>query len=113
MMGSSHNHYDHLDWNSILEIERLFKPVFICGLGLGDWFLSIAQIPDKTRVLELDWWQETILPKPQMKLKVQFVPVQHWSKRNAWGDEFKSLWGGFAVTSVASGVKFFFNGDTG
>ena len=45
------------------------------------------------------------------RLKLQFVPVQHWSKRRAFGDERRTLWGAFSVE--VDGFKFFFNGDTG
>ncbi len=105
---TSHNHYDHLDWQSIVDLETYHKPIYICGLKLGEWFRDTAGVQAE-RVKELDWWQSVSLFKDTISF--QFVPVQHWSKRRPWGDERKTLWGGFAVATDK--FKFFFNGDTG
>ena len=105
---TSHDHYDHLDWDSAKNLEKLHKPVFACGLELGSWFVDVLCAP-KDRVVEMDWWERRELLDGQVKL--QFLPVQHWSKRQAFGDERRTLWGGFAVE--IDGFKFFFNGDTG
>ena len=104
----SHDHYDHLDWNSILALERNFKPIYACGLELGAWFTDKVGVPTD-RVVEFDWWQ--IKSFFDDKCQVQFVPVQHWSKRRIINDDCRSLWGGFSV--AVDGMKFFFNGDTG
>lgn len=104
----SHDHYDHLDWESILSIESNFKPIFACGLELGSWFVREAGI-SPARVVEFDWWQTQFFFND--KCQVQFLPVQHWSKRRIINDECRTLWGGFSVQ--VDGMKFFFNGDTG
>lgn len=104
----SHNHYDHLDYDSVMEIESRYHPVFVGGIGLAKWFIDTAGIaPD--RVIEMDWWEEKTLFNDRLSL--QFLPTQHWSKRHIWGDERESLWGAFAVKNQFA--KFFFNGDTG
>ncbi len=108
LLITSHNHYDHLDYRSAKDIEKLHKPLFACGLGLGSWFHQNLSV-DRERVLEFDWWQQKSLFDGRLKLK--FVPVQHWSKRSVFRDERRSLWGGFIVE--VEGFKFFFNGDTG
>lgn len=104
----SHDHYDHLDWDSILALEKRFKPIYACGLELGAWFIDEVRVP-ADRVIEFDWWQTKGFFED--KCQVQFVPVQHWSKRKVLNDDCRSLWGGFSVT--VDGLKFFFNGDTG
>jgi L-ascorbate metabolism protein UlaG (beta-lactamase superfamily) len=104
----SHDHYDHLDYASICELERLHQPVFMCGLELGTWFTRYIAVPAE-RVVEMDWWEERRVCND--RLVVTFLPVQHWSKRRAIGDERRSLWGGFAVSG--GDLQFFFNGDTG
>lgn len=111
----SHNHYDHLDYASIIEIEKNFKPIYICGLGLGDWFTTNTKCILRDRIIELDWWQSTNILND--KLTIQFVPVQHWSKRGVM-DDLRSLWGGYCISSSKAKGKpdvgrFFFNGDTG
>ena len=108
MVLISHDHYDHLDWDSILALESQFKPIYACGLELGSWFIREAGVsPD--RVVEFDWWQTRSFFNDNCH--VQFVPVQHWSKRRLFNDECRSLWGGFSVQ--VDGLRFFFNGDTG
>lgn len=104
----SHDHYDHLDWHSILELEKLFKPIYVCGLELGSWFSREIGV-SSDRIVELDWWENKSFFDG--KCRVQFLPVQHWSKRWVFNDVCRSLWGGFGVE--IGGLKFFFNGDTG
>lgn len=105
---TSHDHYDHLDYQSAVELEQRFQPVFACGLELGQWFQDYASVA-KERVIEMDWWEKRTLFDG--KIDVEFVPVQHWSKRQAIGDDCRTLWGGFTIK--AGSFKFFFNGDTG
>jgi len=112
----SHDHYDHIDTDSIVELEKIHRPHFVCGLGLAQYFRGVLPSDAHSRIVELDWWQEIDLfpDDKEGPLKVRFVPVQHWSKRWLWGDELKSLWGGYYITGPAEvGERFFFNGDTG
>lgn len=109
MVLISHDHYDHLDWNSIKALESRFKPIYACGLELGSWFTEYVGVPSE-RVIEFDWWQEKSFFE-NGACRVQFVPVQHWSKRRIFNDTCRTLWGGFSVE--IDGKKFFFNGDTG
>lgn len=108
IVATSHDHYDHLDWQSVVDLEQYHRPIYVCGLNLGAWFRKTAGI-ESERVIELDWWGEINLLDDSVT--IQFVPVQHWSKRYAFGDERRSLWGGFAIS--CNNFKFFFNGDTG
>jgi L-ascorbate metabolism protein UlaG (beta-lactamase superfamily) len=108
LVVTSHDHYDHLDWYTADELETLHKPIFACGLELGSWFRENLKVKND-RIIELDWWEEKVLFNGQ--LKIRFLPVQHWSKRKAIGDERRTLWGGFSIEF--EGFKFFFNGDTG
>lgn len=108
MVLISHDHYDHLDLDSIVALEAHSKPIYACGLELGSWFIKEAGIPSE-RVVEFDWWQGRSFFGDACRIK--FVPVQHWSKRRIFNDTCRSLWGGFSVE--IGGMKFFFNGDTG
>ena len=107
----SHNHYDHLDRDSVQQLNRQAggAPLFMVPLGVKAW-MADAGI---SNVRELDWWQQTSVPG----LDIHFVPAQHWSARGL-GDRFQTLWGGWMVQSAAipSGstpFTFFFAGDTG
>jgi N-acyl-phosphatidylethanolamine-hydrolysing phospholipase D len=100
----SHNHYDHLDQASVRKLAEQpgGSPRFFVPLGLKAWFARRG-IED---VVELDWWQQARF----QGLTLDFVPVQHWSKRTL-SDENQSLWGGWVVRHPE--LSFFFAGDTG
>lgn len=99
----SHNHYDHLDLPSCRALSRQpgGAPLFVVPLGLKAWF----EARGVTRVVDLDWWQETRLGDVDIAL----VPARHWSARGLT-DRMKTLWGGFAV--FAADCQLFFAGDT-
>ena len=100
----SHDHYDHLDVASITALARQpgGSPRFFVRLGTKAWFAALGI----TNVVELDWWQNIEF----MGIDVNFVPVQHWSKRTLT-DENQRLWGGWVVRHP--GFSFYFTGDAG
>ncbi len=120
----SHNHYDHLDRASVLELDRRAKgaTLFLVPLGLKPWM----QAQGITHVVELDWWEGVaVLRGADGQVKHQpaaaamsapgavdfhLTPVQHWSARGI-GDRRKSLWGGWAV--FAQDFHWYYSGDTG
>lgn len=100
----SHNHYDHLDVDSVQQLHarsggtlRFFVP-----LGLKPWFARLGI----DNVTELDWWEHAKLGGVRFTL----TPAQHWSARGLF-DRYRTLWGGWAIQ--ASDFSFFFAGDTG
>jgi L-ascorbate metabolism protein UlaG (beta-lactamase superfamily) len=105
----SHNHYDHLDRNSVLALNAQpgGAPLFLVPLGLQQWMHEQGI----RNVQELDWWQGLAFHG----LDLHFLPVQHWSARGTH-DRFDTLWGGWRVATDAQNKKpfsFFFAGDTG
>ena len=100
----SHNHYDHLDDDSVqtLAAQPGGSPLFVVPLGLKDWLAERAI----TNAVELDWWQSTRVGA----VEVFLTPAQHWSSRSL-GDRMETLWGSFAV--FAPGFHLFYSGDTG
>jgi L-ascorbate metabolism protein UlaG (beta-lactamase superfamily) len=99
----SHNHYDHLDRETVrrLASQTPGSPRFFVPLGLKAWFAGEG-IDDVT---ELDWWEEADFKG----LKFTLTPVQHWSSRTPW-DRDNTLWGGWIIEQPA--FRFFFAGDT-
>lgn len=97
----SHNHYDHLDIETLKTLSKKFDPLFFVPLG-DKKLLESAGIK---KVKELDWYQaENVNGVP-----VQFLPSQHWSAR--WlNDKNESLWGGYMI---GKDFKVYFAGDTG
>ncbi|KAB8342786.1 hypothetical protein FH972_022384 [Carpinus fangiana] len=51
----SHNHYDHLDYDTIMAVRaKSTHTHFVCPLGNKAWFIGSGIPAD--RVSELDWW---------------------------------------------------------
>lgn len=99
----SHDHYDHLDMNSI-KFFRDKSTEFLVPLGVGSHITSWGI--EESRITEMDWWQSTI------KQGVEFVatPSQHFSGRGL-SDANKTLWASWVLRNEAHNV--FFSGDTG
>ena len=79
----SHNHYDHLDLNSVRALNKRFGKNlrWYVPLGLKAWMSD----RDCDNVVELDWWQEDAIPEIP-GVKVAFVPAHHWTKRTPFND---------------------------
>lgn len=99
----SHNHYDHLDLNSLVALDQRDRPKFFVALG-NRALLADAGIAD---VVELDWWQKFELPNGSV---VTLTPSQHWSARGVF-DRSENLWGSYVIE--ASDLRVYFAGDTG
>jgi L-ascorbate metabolism protein UlaG (beta-lactamase superfamily) len=100
----SHDHYDHLDYASILELVKLPVP-FITSLGVGA-HLEAWGVP-ADRITELDWWESAELPRG---VSVTAAPSQHFSGRGV-GSRNSTLWSSLVVKGPRRSV--FFSGDTG
>lgn len=99
----SHDHYDHLDYGSILKlkgkVEKFYTPLGI-GMHLEKWGVQ------KERIVELDWWEEAKLDS----LIFRCTPSQHASGRkfNAMSN---TLWSSWIIKS--NNMNLFFSGDGG
>jgi N-acyl-phosphatidylethanolamine-hydrolysing phospholipase D len=100
----SHNHYDHLDLDSVrkLSTHEGGRTLFLVPLGLKAWFTDTGI----ANVEEYAWWNG----RPVGALRFTLVPVQHWSKRTLF-DTNRSLWGGWVVEGA--GLKVIHTGDLG
>jgi L-ascorbate metabolism protein UlaG (beta-lactamase superfamily) len=101
----SHDHYDHLDYPTILELARLDVP-FYTSLGVGA-HLEAWGVPAE-RIVELDWWES--VPLPRGDLSITAAPSQHFSGRGP-GMRNSTLWSSFVLSGPHH--KVFFSGDTG
>jgi len=113
----SHNHYDHLDRDTVLALNAQpgGPPLFVVPLGVDLWM----QQEGITHVQRMDWGDRHIMTPTTGNhqggaLTVEFVPVQHWSSRTPW-DRNATLWGGYVVSAPVNGqpYRLFFAGDTG
>ncbi|BBT14871.1 hypothetical protein WP8S17C03_09200 [Metapseudomonas otitidis] len=100
----SHNHYDHLDLDTLRSLaERFPLARVVTGLGNG----PLIRETGFARVDEIDWWQALPLGDG---LTLNGVPVQHWSARTR-SDTNRTLWLGFVLESPDGPLLF--PGDTG
>lgn len=98
----SHNHYDHLDRDTIMQLNKQFNPQYVVPLGM-------KQIMKKfgcEKIVVLDWWDSF-----QFKdLLLKATPSNHFSSRGI-NDRNTSLWCGYLIQSDLK--KIYFTGDTG
>ena len=98
----SHDHYDHLDRETVKRLAETHRPRFLVPLGLKAWFADIGI----TDIEELDWWDQRTL----RGLTITCVPAQHFSGRTLW-DRNSRLWGGWVI--AGRDRRLYFAGDTG
>lgn len=99
----SHDHYDHLDYESIVELREKVGQV-ICGLGVGAHFESWGYNP--SQIMEGDWYEQITL-KPDFQLT--FTPARHFSGRRITRNN--TLWTSFVLKTPR--YNLFLGGDSG
>ncbi len=99
----SHNHYDHLDLDTLRWLARERRPQFVTSLGNQAWLEARGVAP----AIEFDWWQAAEIAPT---LRVTATPAQHFAARAPW-DRCRTLWNGFMLHTSAGDV--FFCGDSG
>ena len=104
----SHNHYDHLDLDSIELLEKHFDPQWYVPLKNGS-LLESASVP-KQRIYELDWWEQAEFKNSVQAISMIATPAQHWSARGLF-DRNEMLWASWVIKIGSSTI--FFGGDTG
>lgn len=120
----SHNHYDHLDQQSVVALNDLVQPpVWFVPMGTKEWMTDVGV----ESVVEMEWGQQATMPGEissscetsdricRPELVISCLPCQHWCARGIF-DRNKMLWASWAFTSNAtSGSRgsYFFGGDTG
>ncbi len=99
----SHDHYDHLDKNSIKYLADKVTH-FVVPLGVEQYLQDWKVAPEK--IHSLDWWQSVNIEG----LSLTATPAQHFSGRGLF-DRDKTLWASYVIESSDS--KLFFSGDSG
>ncbi|KAM3181968.1 hypothetical protein ACTXT7_013327 [Hymenolepis weldensis] len=107
----SHNHFDHMDVPTICLIAKRFPntkwciPMGCAGTVASEIGVFYNKLP---RIWEALWWEEREIAKD---VKLIYTPAQHWSGRNIFLDNNRSLWGSWTI--VGPNHRGFFAGDTG
>ncbi|WP_127581319.1 MBL fold metallo-hydrolase [Paenibacillus koleovorans] len=99
----SHDHYDHLDYGTIVLLRDRVKR-FYTPLGVGGHLESWGVPAD--RIVELDWWEETVFEG----IRLACTPARHFSGRSLVGRD-GTLWCSWVLHGNQSHV--FFSGDSG
>lgn len=99
----SHDHYDHLDHWSVLELTDKVKHWYV-PLGVENHLIEWNIAPEKVTAMA---WGETA---DQDGLKIVFTPSRHFSGRGLT-DRFATLWGSWVVQGKYENL--YFSGDGG
>lgn len=99
----THDHYDHLDLESIKKLKPKVKEFFV-ALGVKRHLVSWGI--DADVISEFDWWES----KNIAEIKITFTPTRHFSGRGL-RDRAKGLWGGWVLKNAHENI--WFSGDGG
>lgn len=99
----SHDHYDHVDYETILALQPKVKKV-ICGLGVGAHFEYWGYDTDK--IIENDWYQSFEL---EPKFIVNVEPARHFSGRTFKRNN--TLWVSYFLQTPS--LRIYIGGDSG
>ncbi|MFD1746354.1 MBL fold metallo-hydrolase [Rhizobium helianthi] len=100
----THNHYDHLDIETLKRIHAVHRPRFITPLGNDAIF---GPELDDPRITVMDWGSKDYIGK---NVTIHCEPCHHWSARGL-NDRRMALWGAFVIETLAG--KIYHIGDTG
>lgn len=121
----SHNHFDHLDYDTVSTLWRLNGSCMriIVPLNNAQWFVTNCAIP-KENITELDWWESAYLCEKNTdlikggRLKITCTPAQHSSVRDGRDGDL-ALWSSWFLTHEPPSTtkdkpyRVFFAGDSG
>jgi len=112
----SHDHYDHLDSDTLkklnAKLNRNLK--FLCPLGIKAVLVGLGAGIREDQVTELDWWDPVRLQSEGLSgVELICTPAQHRSGRAPWNFD-GTLWCSWVIKEATEGGKsLFFAGDTG
>lgn len=98
----SHDHYDHLDYESILKLKNKVKQFYV-PLGIKA-HLTIWGVSEE-KIKEFDWWEKSSING------IEFIstPARHFSGRGFTRNN--TLWCSWVLKSANNSI--FFSGDSG
>ena len=99
----SHDHYDHLDMDTVRSLARTQRATFVTALGVGahlrEWGIPAS------RIVELDWHAGFRIDE----LRLTATPARHFSGR--FLSRNNTLWSSWVIAGPRH--RAFFGGDTG
>lgn len=125
----SHDHYDHLDYFTIMALEKHQKAGhYFVPLGVANHLAKWGVAKDK--ITELGWWEtvsfydhlksaddtaDNVPQKETTSLDFSFCPTRHSSGRGI-ADQSATLWGSWVLASDSTDnekQQIYFSGDGG
>ena len=98
----THDHYDHLDYQSILALkektEHFFVPLGV-DAHLREWGI------EKEDITAMNWWEEV----EWQGLNIAAVPARHYSNRTLFGAN-RTLWSGWVISGEE--MNLYISGDS-
>lgn len=103
LMILTHDHYDHLDFKTVVALKNQVDQV-ICSLGVAShlWYWGY----NDSKVMELDWWESIQI---NAMLRITATPARHFSGRNF--KRAQTLWSSFVLQSPRG--NYYLGGDSG
>lgn len=99
----SHNHYDHLNYKSIMLLKDRAKHFYV-PTGVAQYLIKWGVSPSK--ISEHNWWDEIAFDN----IKLVCAPARHFSGRSMT-DRDCSLWCSWLI--LGQETRVFFSGDSG
>ena len=99
----SHDHYDHLDYETIQKLKDKVGRYFV-PLGLGNHLIEWGVAKEK--INELNWWESVDF----YGIKLICTPARHFSGRGLF-DRATTLWCSWVIKGKKDNI--FFSGDSG
>ncbi|MBE7098246.1 MBL fold metallo-hydrolase [Bacillus cereus] len=99
----SHNHYDHLNYRSIMQLKDRAKHFYV-PTGVAQYLIKWGVSPCK--ISEHNWWDEITFDN----IKLVCAPARHFSGRSMTDRDY-SLWCSWLI--LGQETKVFFSGDSG
>jgi len=99
----SHDHYDHLDYGTIMKLKNKTKR-FIVPLGVAAHLIKWGISP--SNIEEHDWWDEFNYEG----IRLACTPARHFSGRSLT-DRNATLWCSWVIRGKETNI--FFSGDSG
>ena len=99
----THDHYDHLDYNTIKEIDEKVDK-YIVPLGIENHLEKWGV--DGKKIINMAWWEEIKLDG----LTIGCTPARHYSRRSL-NDSYNTLWASWVF--IDDYHKVYESGDAG
>jgi L-ascorbate metabolism protein UlaG (beta-lactamase superfamily) len=99
----SHDHYDHLDYNTIVALKSKTK-LFCVPLGVSEHLLHWGV--EESKIIEFDWWEGKVI---LAGFELIATPARHFSGRGFTRD--KTLWASYVLKTNEH--RIFIGGDSG